>query len=625
MIFTVDVELDAVMANPWQPRTHEDGEHIKQLALSIAADGLMQVPVGRLVDADGNPCAIDEALYHAGPVASVGEAWAFVFRELGCRVQLAFGHSRLAAYRWLRDVKENSNLVGDWSRIPVGLRDLGDEEMYRLGISENLQRKDLSPIEEARAMLRYRDEFGKTSAEIGELFGLAESSVRNKMRLVGLPVEIQQLLSEGKIGEGVAREMIRFYELPEEMRDERIYWNGKHGTTIFEAVNEGIPADMLRENIGTLIKRQGRNLAYAIWELDRRFDLAMDGEIKSEMCKGCALTATQDKGVYCLATLCWHAKQNICKREFLARASAATGIRAGEIEMLRVNMVDLDKEHQAEIRASGCENLCLIYVDQVAVYETGMVIGHPHVRVVCAMRNGQCRCARGIKARKQLASMGMEAVSLQKEGSPVAAVSYQPEKKSVDNQVVIMRPGPDKELPGQMQISANSADLAELARQERRMKRQLVEEVKAIQEDFAHRLVVGFENRNSLVMARALLRFMYSTEVARHEGAMPEEILLMAMMKIAQDVFDIESNPIPNVGYALRQYNQWLKRAGLAEMTTGVKDEPVYTALEPEVEVERPLNGKTLMDVFQEPGGVEKLLPGQKDGELLTDYFRRVG
>lgn len=169
------VPLDLIQPNPWQPRQQEDAEHIKALALSIATDGLLQVPVGREVDG---------------------------------KIELAFGHSRLAAYKWLRDVQPNSNIPGDWSTMPVMVRDISDEEMFRLAVSENVQRRDLSPIEEARAMQRYRDEFGKTSKEIGELFGMAESTVRNKMRLVELPEAAQKVLEEGSITENGARRLL---------------------------------------------------------------------------------------------------------------------------------------------------------------------------------------------------------------------------------------------------------------------------------------------------------------------------------------------------------------------------------------------------------------------------------
>jgi hypothetical protein len=80
--------------------------------------------------------------------------------------------------------------------------------MFELAVRENLDRKDLTPIEEARAMATYRDTFGKTSDEIGELFGLSGSAVRNKMRLLELPAVVQDRVQAGEIQEGAARRLL---------------------------------------------------------------------------------------------------------------------------------------------------------------------------------------------------------------------------------------------------------------------------------------------------------------------------------------------------------------------------------------------------------------------------------
>jgi ParB/RepB/Spo0J family partition protein len=197
---TIEINTSCFVPNPWQPRENEDGEHIKQIALSIATEGLMQAPVGRWIFPDGTPAR------GMGSADLTGS---------GLKVQLAFGHSRLAAFKWLEN---EFGIAGDWTKMPVVIRELSDEEMFRQGISENLARKDLSPIEEAMAMTRYRDTFGKTSEEIGKLFNLSDSGVRNKMRLLKLPDDIKNLLRQGEMREGVARELIAISELPEDVR-----------------------------------------------------------------------------------------------------------------------------------------------------------------------------------------------------------------------------------------------------------------------------------------------------------------------------------------------------------------------------------------------------------------------
>jgi ParB/RepB/Spo0J family partition protein len=165
--------LDQIVGNPFQTRLIEDPGQVARVAESIASVGLLQIPVGRWEPGDHGI------------------------------VQLAFGHTRLAAFRQL--AKEDAEAYGE---MPVDIRALSDLELFELAVRENLDRKDLSPIEEAKAMATYRDQFSKTSAEIGVLFGLSDSAVRNKMRLLELPGSVQDSVQSGDIQEGAARRLL---------------------------------------------------------------------------------------------------------------------------------------------------------------------------------------------------------------------------------------------------------------------------------------------------------------------------------------------------------------------------------------------------------------------------------
>lgn len=195
------VLLDLIDPNPWQPRASEDPEHIANLAASIADDGLMQIPSARLVDG---------------------------------RYQLTFGHSRLAAFRLLVDIQnklekqqpisfeDGSPLARavtaadisldtngpSFGEMPLNIVELDDAGMFRAAISENLQRKDLTPIEEARAMKRAMDEFKYTSGQVGDLFGKSDATVRGKIRLLELPEAVQTKLAQGELSEGTARTLL---------------------------------------------------------------------------------------------------------------------------------------------------------------------------------------------------------------------------------------------------------------------------------------------------------------------------------------------------------------------------------------------------------------------------------
>lgn len=170
--------LDQIQDNPYQPRIVDDLEHIEKLARSIAADGLLQSPRAR---------------------------------RNGHGFQLAFGHSRRKAFEWLQanyQAQELPNRYGGYSSMPLDIVELSDEEMYRHAVSENVQRKDLSPIELAQAMIKYRDEFKKSSEEVGQLFGMNGATVRGLVRLLDLPQDIQDKVASGEITQGAARKLL---------------------------------------------------------------------------------------------------------------------------------------------------------------------------------------------------------------------------------------------------------------------------------------------------------------------------------------------------------------------------------------------------------------------------------
>jgi ParB-like chromosome segregation protein Spo0J len=219
-----EIKLEYIQTSRYQARMGEDQEHIEKLALSIAHNGLMQTPVGRLVDSAGQPLARQAVEQEYGLDRC--------FEAGGIRVELAFGNSRLAAYQLLHtiqsrqqkhiptddfpaDLVEAAATGWDFSRMPVVLRDMDDLALFEAGIRENNDRKDLDPIERAQAMEIYREKFGKTSIEIGKLWRMSDSAVRNTIRLLRLPPAAQDWLRNGQISVGTARALVSLYELTE--------------------------------------------------------------------------------------------------------------------------------------------------------------------------------------------------------------------------------------------------------------------------------------------------------------------------------------------------------------------------------------------------------------------------
>lgn len=93
-------------------------------------------------------------------------------------------------------------------RVPVMVRDVTDREALELALVENLQRRDLNPLEEAEAYKRLIEEFGYTQEEVARRVGKERSSVANALRLLKLPPEAKQALRDGRITAGHARAIL---------------------------------------------------------------------------------------------------------------------------------------------------------------------------------------------------------------------------------------------------------------------------------------------------------------------------------------------------------------------------------------------------------------------------------
>ena len=92
--------------------------------------------------------------------------------------------------------------------IPAIIKDIPDRSAIAISLIENIQREDLNPIEEAKALSRLAEEFTMTHEEVGEAVGRSRSMVTNLMRLLDLPEQISAMLNEGSLGMGHARAIL---------------------------------------------------------------------------------------------------------------------------------------------------------------------------------------------------------------------------------------------------------------------------------------------------------------------------------------------------------------------------------------------------------------------------------
>ncbi len=160
------VAIDAIRPNPRQPRTHFDDDALEELAASIRVQGIIQ-PLLVRPDVDG-------ATY-----------------------ELIAGERRLRA----------AHLAG-LREVPIVVRDVSDRESLELALIENIQRDDLSPLEEAAAYRRLLDEYGHTQEDIATRVGKSRSAVANAMRLLRLPESIKQEIARGRLSAGHARALL---------------------------------------------------------------------------------------------------------------------------------------------------------------------------------------------------------------------------------------------------------------------------------------------------------------------------------------------------------------------------------------------------------------------------------
>lgn len=164
------VPTSRITPNPFQPRREFTPEQLAELEDSIRQNGLLQPLVVRRAKAD----------------AAEGAEW-----------ELVAGERRWRAVRRL-----------GWSEVPVVVRELDDQAMLVLAIVENVQRADLSPLEEATAYKRLMDDFNFTQAEVAQSVGRERSTVANLLRLLALPPSVHRLLDEGKLLMGHARALL---------------------------------------------------------------------------------------------------------------------------------------------------------------------------------------------------------------------------------------------------------------------------------------------------------------------------------------------------------------------------------------------------------------------------------
>lgn len=193
----MDISIDEISPNPWQPRRDFDEESLNALASSIRENGLIQ-PVVVRKKKDGT-------------------------------YELAAGERRWRAAK-----------IAGLTVIPAISKEYDDRSMAEMALVENLQRKDLNPVDEGMAYRQLMDEYGLTQENISKKVGKSRPYVANMVRLLDLSEEVKDFLSKGQLTAGQARPLLGLESDAEKVQlARRIVKEGLSARKVEDIIREG--------------------------------------------------------------------------------------------------------------------------------------------------------------------------------------------------------------------------------------------------------------------------------------------------------------------------------------------------------------------------------------------------
>jgi ParB family transcriptional regulator, chromosome partitioning protein len=160
-----NLKISQLQPGKYQPRTRMDKDSLAELAESIKTQGIMQPVLVRPVSAGRYEIIAGERRWRAAQLAALSE-------------------------------------------LPALVREVPDEAVLAMSLIENIQREDLNPLEEALGIQRLIKEFGMTHEAASQALGSSRSAVSNLLRLLNLPLPVQELLMQGKIDMGHGRALL---------------------------------------------------------------------------------------------------------------------------------------------------------------------------------------------------------------------------------------------------------------------------------------------------------------------------------------------------------------------------------------------------------------------------------
>lgn len=215
----VNIEIEKIVPNPDQPRKHFQLRELDELSESIREFGIIQPLIVKKTDKD---------VY----ILIAGE------RRLKAAMRLGL------------------------ETVPVIIREATDQESALIAVIENVQREDLSFLEEAKAYRKLITEHGLTQTEVARKVGKRQSTISNKLRILALPQDIQDILSENSLTERHARALLKIED--DDLKRTVLARIVKNGLNVTQS--EKLISDILdKQSGGTVVKERISFINYKLY------------------------------------------------------------------------------------------------------------------------------------------------------------------------------------------------------------------------------------------------------------------------------------------------------------------------------------------------------------------------
>ena len=210
----VEVPVENIRPNPYQPRKTFDKEKLKELSESIKKHGIIQP---------------------------------LIVRKKGLNYELVAGERRLRAAR-----------LAKLQTVPVLIREYDEKQMRELSLVENIQRHDLNPLEEAKAIHELMKQCGYTQAQAAERLGRSRAAVANLLRMLNLPEELQAMIADEKVTAGQMRPLSALADREQQLKIGRALaengWSARTVEEVVKTIKEGKNLQVLNERVVILDK-----------------------------------------------------------------------------------------------------------------------------------------------------------------------------------------------------------------------------------------------------------------------------------------------------------------------------------------------------------------------------------